>query len=124
MMLALCAGLVALLALTGCAHSVTNAAAPATATAHGATTGAGTILSLRAVAARSDRDPWRVALLADAGGAAASPGDGGAVPMTEFIVRLDGGSTISVVQTNELGFRAGDRVIVLHDGHTHLARPG
>jgi outer membrane lipoprotein SlyB len=119
-----CAGLVALLALTGCAHSVTNAAAPATATEHVAPAGAGTILSLRVVAARSDSDPWRVALLADAGGATASLGDGSAGQITEFIVRIDGGSTISVVQTNELGFRVGDRVIVLHDGHTRLARPG
>jgi outer membrane lipoprotein SlyB len=83
----------------------------------------GTILSMRAVAVRGDRDSLRVALLADASGAATGVADG-SNPMTEFIVRIDGGSTISVVQANELGFRAGDRVIVLHDGHTHIARPG
>jgi outer membrane lipoprotein SlyB len=75
------------------------------------------------VAVRDERDPWRVALLADTGGATAAVNDGNS-HLTEFIVGIDDGSTISVVQTNELGFRPGDRVSVLHDGHTHIARPG
>jgi outer membrane lipoprotein SlyB len=116
-------GLLALLGIAGCANAVTNTANPAAATAHSVSSGEGTILSLRAVAVRDERDPWRVALLADASGAATAVSDGNS-HLTEFIVRIDGGSTISVVQTNELGFRPGDRVSVLHDGHTHIARPG
>ncbi len=122
MTLAGCVGLLALLGIAGCAQTATNTATPA-ATARPLPSSEGTILSMRATAARSDRDPWRVALLADASGAATGIADG-SNPMTEFIVRIDGGSTISVVQTNELGFRTGDRVTVLHDGHTHIARPG
>jgi outer membrane lipoprotein SlyB len=116
------AGLLALLGFAGCAQTATNPATPAT-TARPVPSSEGTILSMRAVAVRSDRDPWRVALLADASGAATGIADGSS-PITEFIVRIDSGSTISVVQTNELGFHPGDRVIVLHDGHTHIARPG
>jgi outer membrane lipoprotein SlyB len=116
-------GLLALMGIAGCANAVTNTASPAAATAHSVSSDEGTILSLRAVAVRSERDPWRVALLADTDGAATAIKDDGS-RLTEFIVRIDGGPTISVVQTNELGFRTGDRVSVLHDGHTHIARPG
>jgi outer membrane lipoprotein SlyB len=118
-----CVGLLALLGIAGCAQVVTHTAAPVAATARPVPDIEGTILSLRAVAVRGDRDPWRVALLADASGAATGVADRNS-QLTEFIVRIDGGSTISVVQSNELGFRPGDRVAVLHDGHTHIARPG
>jgi outer membrane lipoprotein SlyB len=121
MTLAGCAGLLALLSVAGCAQAVTKTAAPAP-TARPVSSSEGTILSLRTVTVRSDRDPWRIALLADASGAATGVADG-SNPMTEFIVRIAGGSTISVVQTNELGFRPGDRVTVLHDGRTRIARP-
>jgi outer membrane lipoprotein SlyB len=113
----------ALLGVAGCARAVSTTATPAAAITRPATSSEGVILSLRAVTVRSDQSAWRVALLADASGATTPiANDNGA--LTEFIVRIDGGSTISVVQTNETGFRAGDRVVVLHDGRTHLARPG
>ena len=116
-------GLLALFGIAGCAQAVTQTATPVAATVRPVPASEGTILSLRAVAVRSDRDPWGIALLADASGAATGVADGSS-QLTEFIVRIDGGSTISVVQSNELGFRPGDRVTVLHDGHTHIARPG
>ena len=115
--------LLTLIGVAGCARAVSTTATPAAPIARPATSSEGTILSLRAVATRSDQAAWRVALLADAGGAATPvANDNGS--LTEFIVRVDGGATISVVQTNEAGFRTGDRVVVLHDGRTHLARPG
>jgi outer membrane lipoprotein SlyB len=115
--------LLALLGIAGCARPVANNAIPGAATVRPVPSSEGTILSLRAVAVRSERDPWRVALLAGASGAATAADDGNS-RLTEFIIRIDSGSTISVVQTNELGFRPGDRVVVLHDGHAHIARPG
>jgi outer membrane lipoprotein SlyB len=115
--------LLALLGIVGCTRLVTNGAIPGAATVHPAPSSEGTILSLRAVAVRGERDPWRVALLADATGAATAADDGNN-QLTEFIVQIDGGSTISIVQTNELGLRPGDRVTVQHDGHARIARPG
>jgi hypothetical protein len=79
----------------------------------------GTILSMRAVDSRAGVDPLRAALLA--GGSASS--DGGR-SLVEYIVRADDGATLSIVQSNEPGFRGGDRVIILRDDRTRLARPG
>jgi outer membrane lipoprotein SlyB len=81
----------------------------------------GKILSMRRVTVQSNSAPWRSVLLADAGAARAN--DGGKDALTEFIVRTDDGATISVVQSNEPGFRPGDPVIILRDGQTRLARP-
>jgi outer membrane lipoprotein SlyB len=39
----------------------------------------------------------------------------------EFIIRQDDGSTLSVVQTNEDGFRPGDRVVLTRGARTHIA---
>jgi outer membrane lipoprotein SlyB len=39
----------------------------------------------------------------------------------EFIIRQDDGSTVSVVQTNEDGFRPGDRVVLTRGARTHIA---
>jgi outer membrane lipoprotein SlyB len=44
--------------------------------------------------------------------------------LIEIIVRADDGATLSIVQTNDPGFRKGDRVIILRDDQTRLARPG
>jgi outer membrane lipoprotein SlyB len=123
MRLACCVCLLTLLGIAGCAPAVTNTAGPAAATARSVPSSEGTILSMRPVRVRGDRVPWRAALLADAS-SATTAGDDGNSDLTEFIVRTDAGSTISVVQANELGFRPGDRVTILHDGHTHIARPG
>jgi outer membrane lipoprotein SlyB len=118
-----CVYLLASLGLAGCAQVVTSAADPAAAGARAAPSSLGTILSMRPVTLRSDRAPWHVALLAAASGTTQAGDDIGRKP-TEFIVRTDGGATISVVQTNELGLQPGDRIIILHDDHTHIARPG
>jgi outer membrane lipoprotein SlyB len=118
-----CVSLVALLGIAGCAQVSTNATGSAAAVAHPSASREGTILSMRPVTLRSNRAPWSIALLATASGAMAV-GDDASRELTEFIVRTDAGSTISIVQTNELGFRPGDRILVLHDDHTHIARPG
>lgn len=75
---------------------------------------------MRTVSTRYDQAPWRAALLAD--GAAGEPQ--GREPLVEFIIRADDGETLSIVQGNEPGFHAGDRVVILRDDRTHLTRPG
>jgi outer membrane lipoprotein SlyB len=42
----------------------------------------------------------------------------------EFIVRASDGTIISVVQSNDVGFHTGERIVILRDGPTHLARQG
>ncbi len=90
----------------------------AAATVQPASVSTGTILSMRAVAARASQDPLRSAMLP----AGASP-NYGVRSLMEFIVRTDDGATLSIVQTNEPGFRTGDRVVIMRDDLTHLARP-
>lgn len=122
-LLTLCAGLLALANMAGCAP--TNIAAsvpPATAERHAANA-TGTILSMRTVTAGSKSESWRAVLLADAG-TAGTVSDSGSSPVVEFIVRVDSGAILSIVQANEPGFRPGDRVIILRDSQTRLARPG
>jgi len=80
--------------------------------------GGGTILSLRMINSPADRDTWTTALLADAGGRLR-----GGEPLVEFIVRADDGATLSIVQANDQGFRTGDRVVIVRDAQTRLARP-
>ena len=41
----------------------------------------------------------------------------------EFIIREDDGQTISVVQSNELGFQPGERVVLTRGARTRIARP-
>lgn len=80
---------------------------------------AGTILSMRAVSASADDGPLRTALLIDATAQRES-----SQKLVEFIVRVDDGATLSIVQGNEAGFRTGDRVIIRRDEIARLARPG
>jgi hypothetical protein len=80
---------------------------------------AGTILSMRAVGPPGAVEPLRAALLA-----ASSGNDDVSRPLVEIIVRVDSGATLSIVQTNEPGFRTGDRVVIVRDDRTRLARPG
>jgi hypothetical protein len=119
---ALYAGLFVLVGMTGCAqtnHPAVSTQAPPTAVPGSA----GTILWMRSVAEPSGSAPWRTALLAIA--AKTSAADGGeAAPLVEFIVRADDGAILSVVQGNDVGLRPGDRVVILYEGSTHLARPG
>jgi outer membrane lipoprotein SlyB len=106
--------LVMLADLAGCAPA--NPPKPAV---QPASVAMGTILSMRAVDSHAGSDPVRAALLA--GGSA--PGDGDR-SLVEFIVRADDGATLSIVQSNESGLRNGDRVTILRDDRTRLARPG
>ncbi len=80
---------------------------------------AGIILSMRPVSESATEEPLRATLLATGGGQEASDRS-----LVEFIVRVDDGATLSIVQPNDAGFQKGDRVIILRDGRTHLARPG
>ena len=42
----------------------------------------------------------------------------------EFLIKVDGGQTISVIQTNEDNFRAGERVTISQGSRARLAREG
>jgi outer membrane lipoprotein SlyB len=70
---------------------------------------------------------WRSNLLAGIAGAVIGGVAGGAAERsitattaTEFIVEMDGGGTIAVVQGNDQGFRVGDKVTVLRGERTRL----
>ena len=116
----LCLRLVVMVAMSGCAP--TNQFTPAsTTTGQPATSRNGTILSTRKVAVPTGQDAWRK-LLVDSGDMQRA-GDNKAAPLTEFIVRADDGTTLSIVQTNALGLHPGDRVVILRDTGAHLARP-
>jgi outer membrane lipoprotein SlyB len=104
---------VLLAGVAGCAP-----ARPPPAAVQSASVSEGTILSMRAVAAHASQDPLRAAMVTTG-----APNDGGRSLM-EFIVRTDDGATLSIVQMNEPGFRTGDRVVIMRDDLTHLARPG
>jgi outer membrane lipoprotein SlyB len=119
----LCACLPILAAIAGCAPTNLSGSGPSAAIATPGAASAGTIVSMRRVSAQGNSASWRAVLLADAGAASATH-DGGNSSLTEFIVRANDGAILSVVQSNEAGFRAGDRVVILHDRQTHLARPG
>jgi hypothetical protein len=113
--LAIClAGLIAVAGIAGCAP--TN---PPKAVLQPQQASAGIILSMRAVVPQAGEGPLRTELLA--GG---SSHDDGNPALVEFIVRTDDGATLSIVQTNQPGFRKGDRVIIFRDDRTRLARPG
>ena len=99
--------------LVGCTAPIAKPPAPVP------SAGGGTILSMRDVNVPTDGSLWRAAMLADSGGIDRSPRN-----LVEFIVRADDGATLSIVQANELGLHTGDRVIILHDAQTRLARPG
>lgn len=74
---------------------------------------------MRSVNSVAPVEPLRAALLAGGGGH-----DEGNRSLMEFIVRVDDGAVLSIVQTNEPGFRKGDRVIILRGDQTRIARPG
>ena len=70
---------------------------------------------------------WRSNLLAGLAGAVVGGVAGSAAERSlttatanEFIVELEGGGTIAVVQTNDQGLRVGDRVTVLRGDRTRL----
>jgi outer membrane lipoprotein SlyB len=109
-------------AISGCAP--THAPAPPViSTAAPNATATGTIVSMRKASAQPSSSPWRSVLLADAATTRAT-NDAAGGGLVEFIVRTSDGTIISIVQANDVGFHAGDRVVILRDGQTHLARPG
>ena len=120
----LCLGLFAVTLMAGCGPTAPVATAPA-ARSPAEPFSTGTILSMRAVssAGGSAQAPWRAALLAAATGGG-STGSDPSSPLIEFIVRADGGATLSIVQTNNLDLHKGDRVVIRYDPTAQLARPG
>lgn len=119
---ALYAGLLVLVGMTSCTQTnrpAVNVQAPPSAVP----VSTGTILSMREVTEPNGSASWRTALLAAAASTSAM-NDSAAAQLVEFIVRADNGAILSVVQANNVGLRPGDRVVILHAGSTHLARPG
>ena len=82
-----------------------------------AATGSGTVLGLRPVAPPDTLAPLRAALI---GGGDHSGNDDRS--LVEFIVRVDDGTVLSIVQPNDQALRKGDRVIIVHGEQTRLAR--
>ena len=92
---------------------------------------AGTIVAMRPLALRpiepagAEADGLQGLAMAASSPAGSEPGSGQDLgPKMDFIVRVAGGGTIAVVQTNELGFRVGDGVVIVHSDRTRLSRPG
>jgi len=103
-----------LVATAGCAP-----VSPPKAAVQPAAIGSATILSVRAVTAPEAAEKVRTALLAGGSGR-----DDRGRALVEIIVRVDGGAVLSIVQQNDAGFRAGDRVVIMRDDQTRLVRPG
>ncbi len=101
------------LLVAACANSAMQ---PQVNAVHPATALAGTILSVHTIPAAGQAALWR---LLDTG---AAPDSATAAPLAEFIVREDDGTTVSIVQDNALGLRAGDRVSVVRGERAHLVR--
>jgi outer membrane lipoprotein SlyB len=82
------------------------------------------VLTVRPIAAAEDLGGWRAALL---NGAAESGRPAPTGMLAEFIVRVDDGATLSIVQPNDAGLRVGERVVLARPsavtGSPRLARP-
>lgn len=141
------AALLAALALVGCASPATNTTLSPAAIGQAANVTYGTVLAERQVAIEGHSDGIGAIAGAAVGGTAGSfvGGDvrsnilaaiGGAAlgglagnmaqnavsggTATEFIIREDGGQTISVIQSNEMHLRAGQRVMIIRGAETRL----
>jgi outer membrane lipoprotein SlyB len=140
-----------LLGIAACAPTNTNTTYTGAAIGRSAQVSRGTILSMRAVAVQNQEGAAvGTGVGAVAGGVAGSfiggdprsnilGGLAGAViggvagheigksvstgDAVEFVIREEGGGTISVVQTNELNFHPGERVLIIRGDRTRLARP-
>jgi outer membrane lipoprotein SlyB len=123
---AVAARLVALALAFAAASCAPVAPVPATGTS-AAAIGAATVLAVRPIApaAGSEAGGWRAALL---NGAGESSGPApAAASLAEFIVRVDDGATLSIVQANADALRVGDRVTLARPaaaiGSPRLVRP-
>ncbi|CAH2604244.1 conserved exported protein of unknown function [Rhodovastum atsumiense] len=130
--------LAALPGLTACVPSSTPAVAPAgrdSVATRGPQARYGVIVSVRpllaeppaqAAAPGAAREDVRTHILgvvgSAAGGGVLSPGTRRGAEAREFIIRLDNGGTLSLVQPNEERFRPGERVQILSGEHTRMAR--
>jgi hypothetical protein len=123
---ALASSLIAVVLLFAAASCAPMAPAPATGTS-AAVAGGATVLAVRPIApVAGDADGgWRAALL-DGASESGSPTPAGA-SLAEFIVRVDDGATLSIVQPNVAGLRVGDRVTLARPaaatGSPRLVRP-
>jgi outer membrane lipoprotein SlyB len=134
------------LALVACAPANTGSTYSRQQVNRAANVSTGTIVSMRDVAVQGQGNTgafvgaaaggvggsfiggdWRSNLLAGLGGAVIGGIAGNAAERaatggtaTEFIIEVAGGGTIAVVQTNEEGFRVGDRVTILQGDRTRL----
>ncbi len=106
-------------AVAGCAAKPATVAAPAVATG----VSYGTIMSIRPVVMNTGKG---ADLLSAIGGVPSSDVQNFSRGQEmEIIVQMEGeAKPISVVQGNEMQFRAGDRVLIARDGRTRLRRPG
>ncbi len=142
--------LAALLGVAACAPRTTNTTYGAADIGRTASVSFGTIVSMRPVAVAADNsgigaiggaaaggvagsfignNDIRANLLGAIGGALVGGVVGNAVEnqagqgqAVEFIIQEDGGPTVSVVQTNELNFVPGERVVITRGARTRLAR--
>ncbi|HEY0418206.1 MAG TPA: hypothetical protein VGC80_01670 [Acetobacteraceae bacterium] len=76
------------------------------------------IVSMRPIPARALYTPVAAAM----GGLTLVESQTGRGTVTEFIIREEGGQTLSVVQGNEEGFRPGERVTLTRGARTRIAR--
>ena len=106
---------VIVLSASACAPARTDVVSPASPPAATRGPEGGVILAMRPGTAASDA--ILVALNEDT---AARVGRSG--PAMEFIIREDGGRTISVVQTDADGFRPGEHVALTGGARTRIAR--
>jgi len=112
--------LIALLGVSACAPGTTSSAYP---DGSGAAkrVSYGVVVSRRPIEAVGERSGGDVrgAIL---GAVGVPTGEEPGTPAFEFIVREDGGQTVSVVQTNEAELRPGERVVLSMGTRTRLSR--
>jgi outer membrane lipoprotein SlyB len=115
----------AVIGLVGCApaHTLPLSPVPVASSAPdpGGDSGYGVIVTERPIQSGLDgsRD-IRSVIMATLGNV--TPGTAASPPTTEFIVREDGGRTISVVQGNPQQLRPGDRVVIEYGARILLHR--
>jgi outer membrane lipoprotein SlyB len=108
-----------LAACCGCAGTAPETPAAASAQPPDGAVTHGVIVSVRAVTAGTGQDLRR---LLGAAGAATDPIQHG--NRVEIIVRDEHGQAISLVQTNDLDFRPGERILLIPGARSRIARPG